>query len=120
MTDGVIPFEPALRRKKQGTCQHLMCEVDDDAASLTCAECDAELDPWWFLRRQAIEAEERQAKFENEKKSVDDWFATMRALAEKLALEVAELQILKNELSNERVGESTLGTIRSRRRKRNA
>ncbi len=60
MTD-VIEFAPFLKRKKASECRHLTYVVGMKEASLTCQDCDADLDPWWVLRSLVERSEELEA-----------------------------------------------------------
>jgi Ser-tRNA(Ala) deacylase AlaX len=49
----VVDLVPRIRFAKQRTCKHLTASVAMTEASLTCDDCDAEIDPWWYLRVMA-------------------------------------------------------------------
>jgi hypothetical protein len=121
----ILDLTSRLRRKKQTECQHDGCEVDDTAASLTCANCGAEIDPWLFIRQQARHAEryaERLAAAEREIAAKYDEgngkIAKQNETIMRLNAEIQQLTSLKNELWNTRVEGWQLGMVASRRRKR--
>lgn len=52
----VISLEPFLRIRKAKECAHAHVEVDMTAAELTCDDCKAKIDPWWYIRHLATSA----------------------------------------------------------------
>ena len=56
----ILEFAPHLKRKREreSACTHENCEIDMNAAELSCADCGAEIDPWWYLRRLVQDGEE--------------------------------------------------------------
>lgn len=122
---GVIPIEAFIRRKKKGTCPHLHVEVDDDAASLSCSDCDAELDPWWFLRYQARNQELWEAHTQAQQKELDEvvekhnrWVAQANETIRIFNAQIQHLCDVKNRLSNEMIGGERLGSLARRRPRR--
>lgn len=123
----VLDLTSRLRRKKQDGCTHSHVEVDDTAASLTCVDCDAEIDPWWFIREQARHAErcaERLAAAEREIAAKYDEgnakIAKQNEIIVRLNEEIRRLTEAKNALWNTNVDGQQLGWIvrRSGKRKR--
>lgn len=117
MSDGIIEFAPRLAMRRASECAHAHVEVDEDAADLSCTDCGAALDPWWFIRGLAeYEQHERDAR----QKQIDDharWVATANETIARLTREVSELTAAKNRLWNEQVNGAPLGTqVRRRRR----
>lgn len=121
----VIDMLPALRRKKRAECKHVSASVDMTAASLTCDACDAELDPWWYLRQLAREPERYQAWWDQQKAAHQEWAAKTRALEERtkarcLAMqeECNRLVDLRNRLWSEQVDGKPLGSYAMPRRRK--
>ena len=121
----ILDLTSRLRRKKQAQCRHASCEVDDKAASLTCVDCGAEIDPWWFIRDQARHAERYAERFAEAEREIaakyDEGNAKIAKQNEtitRLNAEIQQLTSIKNELWNTRVEGQQLGLVASRRRKR--
>ncbi len=121
----VIDMLPALRRKKRAECKHASASVDMSAASLTCDACDAELDPWWYLRQLAREPERYQAWWDEQKAAHDAWLAKAQAFEVRtkerciaLQAEYERLVELKNRLWNEQIDGRPLGTYAMPRRRK--
>jgi DNA repair exonuclease SbcCD ATPase subunit len=83
----VLDLAPRLRWKQQKDCKHLNVEVANDSAELSCRTCGRPLDPWWFLRRQAADAEEWGR-----------WFAEQRGIAAQLEKDIAARVEAANQL----------------------
>ncbi len=122
---GVISLEPLIRRRKQRACKHVHVEVDDDAASLTCITCDAEIDPWWYIRRLAShEVRVREHYDEINRQGLaaiekhNAWVVTANATIQRLNAEIQHLADVKNKLTNESVNGERLGTVARRHRRR--
>lgn len=41
----VIDIKPHIVRRRRSACEHEYVAVDETSASLTCCDCDAEIDP---------------------------------------------------------------------------
>lgn len=112
----VISLEPFLRVRKAKECVHAHVEVDMDAAVLTCDDCKAPLDPWWYIRHLATSASHQfQQHHELEMR--------VRALEEQIRLKVEQankhLQEINGEISRMRGVRDTLAAERiARQRKR--
>jgi hypothetical protein len=124
---GVINIEPFIRRKKRSACHHIHVEVDDDAASLTCIDCDAELDPWWFLRRQAHNREEWQASIDARRQEMDAlvekhnaWVVKANETIRECNAQIQHLYDVKNRLGNALINGERLGNLARRRPRRRA
>jgi hypothetical protein len=115
MTD-IIDLAPRIRRKRMPECTHESVEVDDTAASLTCADCEVELDPWWWLRRQAHDHEAEQKRQAKAQAQLDEWLRTANEKCQALHAEIVRLTEAKNRLWNTQVDGRPLGAITKRRR----
>jgi len=118
MTD-VIEFAPFLKRKKASECRHLTYVVGMKEASLTCSDCDAELDPWWVLRSLVERSEELEAadaerharalaafqewevRCKDAMRHHEAWVAGANARIEKLTAEINRLMAQKLRLAND-------------------
>ncbi len=118
MTD-VIEFAPFLKRKLAAECDHRTFVVGMKEASLTCADCDAELDPWWVLRSMVERSEELAAEeasyHERAQKAFREWeekckqamriheawVAGANSRTEKLTAEINRLMAQKLRLAND-------------------
>ncbi len=119
----VLDLRPRIAQKRTATCEHLYVEVDENAADLSCADCGAALDPWWYIRTMAQAHEEVVAFRDGQQKHFDDWRAQANATVQRLGQEIAELVALKNKLWNERgdaTGGRPLGSLVRRHRPRKA
>ena len=125
MSGKVLDLAPLLRRKKASACKHRSASVDDESPSLTCDDCEAEIEPWWFIRRMAKESEVVRAEWDaviaDGEARMAEGNARISKLNEqitKLNTELVALQDLKNRLSNEQFGGRLLGHIVKRPRQR--
>lgn len=121
----ILDIRPAIRRKQQAACAHRAVSVDDSARSMTCDDCDAEIDPWWYLRGLARDTEKLGEYRRSIEAACDDKIAQCNAsIAERNATIVrlnAEVQALvatKNRLWNEQIDGRPLGAIMTRPRRR--
>lgn len=114
----IIDIATRIKRKRAADCGHLNVEVDDNSASLSCGNCGAELDPWWFLRRMAHDEERENAHWHAEHARITEWCAQANATMTRLQREISELTAAKNRLWNERVNDAPLGTQLRKRRGR--
>lgn len=127
MTD-VIDIKPFLKRKKERECEHHRVLVGMKSAELTCDECSAELDPWWYLRKLVEREEAWDACLAAQTKYLEDQRARGNAIITemseriaRLTREVTRLQDTKNKLINESHNGRLLGAIVAHpRRKRRA
>ena len=83
------------------------------AASLTCCDCGAELDPWWYLRHLATRPDELEAEEARHNKQIADKMAECNARVEymnntltRLQKEIDKLRAAKSKLVVETVGSS--------------
>jgi hypothetical protein len=121
----ILDIRPAIRRKRAAACQHSIVTVDDSAASLTCDDCEAEIDPWWYLRGLARDTE-RLGEYRREIESGCDAkiaecnvaIAKLNATIERLNAEVQKLVETKNRLWNEQINGRALGSIVAHPRRR--
>lgn len=120
----IIDLRPLIRRKQQAICKHVHVTVSFDAADLTCDDCDAKIDPWWYIRRLCEYAEELQAwrlkleqdvdaKIENGNRAI----VRMNETITRLNAEISRLTDVKNNLSNESVGGRLVGHAAARPRR---
>lgn len=121
----ILDIRPALRRKKQASCGHRSVSVDDAAASLTCDECEADIDPWWYLRQLALHNEKvteyrRQVEVDCDAKMAEcnAKIAKFNETVERLNAEIRQLNETKNRLWNEQIGGRPLGMIVTHPRRR--
>ena len=114
----VIDIGPRLTRKKQAACKHNNVEVDLAVASLTCTDCDGELDPWWYLRRWATASDRELAEWSRAREEHERWVKVGNAEIAKLNAEIARLHEIKRDLGNEKVGDKTLRAVAARARRR--
>lgn len=121
----VLSIEPRIRRRQQQECKHHHVEVDDTAASLTCLDCKAELDPWWYLRNMAHHDDLWEARHNAQKKEMADqiaqheaWLAKANETIQKYNAEIQHLVDVKNRLSNEYVDGIRVGSLARRLRRR--
>lgn len=101
-TEAILDLGPALLAKKHRECNHPYALVADNEASLTCNECGAELDPWWFLRRQANDEESWRKRYERYAKLEDTARANYEALCRRLQDKIDNLTAEVNSLIKER------------------
>jgi hypothetical protein len=119
MTADVIEFAPLLKRKQAAECDHLTCLVGMNEASVSCSDCDAELDPWWVLRSLVERSEELEAadaarharnlaalqEWEEKRKEAmrlhEAWVAGANSRIEKLTAEINRLMAQKLRLAND-------------------
>lgn len=125
----VIDLMPRLRLKAQNDCKHAKaCTVDPRAASLTCDECDAKIDPWMYIRWVASADLDLEQRREAVKADIARAVEQGNAAISQLNDEIRALNKLKYELLNEnvqaRVSKNgavethSLGSIQRRRAKR--
>ncbi len=121
----ITNIEPFIRRRKKRSCPHLHVEVCDDAQSLSCVDCDVELDPWWFLRNWAHNEEAWDAHLAAQQRQMDAMFAKHNAWVEQANVTIADynqqiqhLCDVKNRLQNEVIGGERLGSLARRRPRR--
>jgi hypothetical protein len=114
----ILDLAPRLAKKKADACKHDCCEVDMDAAELSCTECGAELDPWWYLRRMARDEAAEIKRKQDAIARFDAWCAQANAKSSKLTDEIAELLAVKNQLWNTPVDGVPLGSIAAKRNRR--
>lgn len=123
----MLDLGPALIAKKRSECKHPYALVDDVAASLTCSECGAELDPWTFLRKLAHDEELWRKRFERyrdlEAKAEAKYREHCASLDAKLKFQTDEINRLietKNRLWNERdpATGQPIGSLARRSRRR--
>jgi hypothetical protein len=118
----IIDIGPRLRAKRNKGCTHERASVDMKAASLTCNECDAEIDPWWWIRREAekatsvIEEAERAAAAKIEE--CNSRIARANETIRRLGAEVDALMATKSRLQNEQVNGQVVGLVRRSPRRR--
>lgn len=113
---GTIDLTAYIRRKRMSECTHEFVEVDDSAASLTCVECGAEIDPWWFLRNQAAHFEAQEAQRAKQREQYEAWCRNANEKAARLQSEIVQLTEQKNRLWNTQIDGRPLGVIARRRR----
>lgn len=126
MGDDIIDLQPFIRRKQQLICAHQHTEVGNEGdASLTCSDCGAEIEPWWFIRRLAgweSRLKERHKEYQDacakQRAEHEEWMARVNADRQRLADEVNHLIATKNALSNEVVNGQRLGLVARRRPRR--
>jgi hypothetical protein len=53
----LLEFKPVVKRGRPGSCHHAHFTVSETEAKLTCRDCEAPIDPWWALRKIAVEHE---------------------------------------------------------------
>lgn len=115
----VIEFSPFLKRKQASECAHTTYVVGMKEASLTCHDCDAELDPWWVLRSLVLRYEEEEAartaqrrramaafqeweaKCKQAMRFHERWVADANARIEKMTAEINRLRAEKLRLAND-------------------
>lgn len=112
----LLDLVPRLKRKLASECKHRYAEVDDEAASLTCVDCGAELDPWWYIRQLARDADADAEERRVARAHYEQWCAQANAKVARLQGEIAELTNAKNRLWNEQVNGAPLGSQVRRRR----
>lgn len=100
----VVDLVPRIRIAKQRSCAHMRVSVDMTAASLTCEDCDVEVDPWWYLRVMATrreatikEHDARIAALEVEYKKAYAWHA---AQVERMNADIVEKNSRINHLNS--------------------
>lgn len=121
----IIDLLPLIRRKRQLVCPHQHTEVGDEGdASLTCSDCDAKLDPWWYIRRLAdweSKLKERHQEYtaacDTKMKETNEIIERQNETITRLNAEISRLTDVKNQLSNERVGDRLLGHAAARPRR---
>lgn len=91
----IIDLPLWVTQRKRGPCTHPGAAVDMTAASLSCTECKAEIDPWWYLRRMAQEGD--TARFaitsaRRERERINLEIDKLKALRRTLRAQVARLQ----------------------------
>lgn len=125
----VLDLRPRLTARRRKECKHNCVTVDMTLAELTCDDCNAPLDPWWYIRRLAADdAEERDstsrwiaeqhAKYETWAKDADSRMRNMNEQIQRRHEEITALYATKNRLMAEQVGGVRVGSVRrSPRRK---
>ena len=124
-TDDIVDLRPYIRRKQQLTCSHQHTEVGHEGdASLTCGDCGAEIDPWWFIRRLSdweTRLKERHREYtvayEAKVKEGEALVAKLNAMISRLNDEIGHPYDVKNRLSNESINGQRLGAAAARRRR---
>lgn len=115
----VLDLAPMLRRKRAGACKHPTVLIDDGAASATCEDCGAEIDPWLLLRQIANERDDYDARIDAELAAkLAEANAHLDKLRRQLAYytdEVNELIERRNRLWHEQINGKPLGTYRKTR-----
>ena len=123
----IIDLGPRLLARKQADCTHTRALVCDTTASLTCDECGAEIDPWWYLRKLANDESilrtnvERYSQLEDQAKvKYEAAVKRMNEHLERLTNEVNHLINERNRLWNLAVpGDGRpLGSVSRRTRRR--
>ncbi len=126
MSDDVLDLRPRIRRKLAETCDHRFISVGMDEASATCDDCDADLDPWWALRRYVKGCEElvawREKIIASAERQVEETIANgnaaiaiQNATIVRLNGEVSELTERKNRLMNAKIDGMILSNYRKTR-----
>lgn len=115
---GVLDLRPAIQRKRSSECAHDYVEIDDTLPSLSCADCGAELDPWWYLRKRAAAAADERNEWAEAARRFDGWIASTSATIARQHAEIARLTELKNRLWNESINGAPLGSQVKRPRRR--
>lgn len=123
MSDDVIDLRPLIRARKASDCTHPYVSVSEIEASLTCDECDAELDPWWFIRKMAND-QARWDKFTSDNQKASDdvvarhtaWMAKANEDIARYNAEIQQLVSEKNRLWNEQINGRPLGAQARRAR----
>lgn len=122
---GVLDLQPYIRRRARSACKHNHVEVDDDAASLTCVDCDADLDPWWYIRKLAHDVEVQRAYYDDLHKKADAqiaqhaaWIEEANARIRAYNADIQHLTDVKSKLQNEHINGERLGTVARRHRRR--
>lgn len=125
MAGRLLDLRPLIKRKQQEACKHDWATVSMTVAVLTCDDCDAPLDPWWYLRHICQRDEEMLAWRKRQEEVVDDKIEEVnKSIARgnetimRLNAEIKRLTDLKSELFNERVGDRQLGAIAARPNRR--
>lgn len=124
----VLDIRPRLRAKRAKSCTHPCVSVDYTIASLTCDDCEAEIDPWWWIRKVAKddvdlrESTDRAvaAKYAEMNEAVrkhNAWVATANETIERKNAEINRLYAAKNRLMNETVNGVRVGSPKRRARK---
>jgi hypothetical protein len=117
----VIDIKPRLIARRKSECKHRSVLVGMTEAVLECETCGAALDPWWYIRREATEAESvieganrlADAKLDECNKAI----ATTNETLRRLNAEVEALNATRNRLANEVVNGQRVGSsVRGRRK----
>ena len=111
MTAEIIDLSSRIRVRRQGSCAHEHVEVAETEASMSCVDCGAEIDPWWFLRAEGRRAEERQREQAVREAMLEEWRLAAVATIERLNAEIATLTEAKNRLWNTQVDGRPLGSL---------
>jgi len=117
----LLDLQPRLRLKLQASCSHQFVSVDMSAADLTCDECGAEIDPWWYLRdlakRNDAHLAWHQKVIDDVNQRVDAFnadIADMNDRIRKLNDEINRLNNRRLELANTTVNGIRVGSRRRR------
>lgn len=125
----VIDIRPRLRARRAKTCKHACVTVDFEIASLTCDDCEAEIDPWWWIRKVAkddIDLREsadravaaKYAEMEEAVRKHNAWVATANETIDRKNAEIRALYDTKNRLANEVINGVRVGSVTRRTRSR--
>ena len=121
MSDDVLDLGPRLRARRHQDCRHAEVTVDLTIALLTCDACEAELDPWWYLRRMATEdqdiRQETDRVIAQRILEANEKIGRLNEVIKQKNDEVAALYATKNRLQNEMVGDVRVGAAVKRSRK---
>lgn len=97
----VLDLRPVLKRKRAAECPHDYAEVSETTASLTCGDCELEIDPWWYLRKLANDDERRCAEVTAVIEQYNAWCTSANEKLKRLHDEISQLTATKNRLYNE-------------------
>jgi hypothetical protein len=114
----VIDLTPLIRMRSSHKCKHEHVTVSDYAASLTCDECDVEIDPWEYLRRLANSEKYFADRRRRIDQDIEERLQIGNSKLKSLNERISELVDQLNALGNVVVGGVPLHTHVRRARKR--
>lgn len=112
----LLDFEQFVKRRKAAECDHGHVTVDEVLPQLTCDDCGADLDPWWYIRALAAQEDEQRAHRAAQRERYTKWAAQVRAQVEHYRTQIEDLVATKNRLANEWVDGQRVGSQVRRRR----
>ncbi len=106
----MLDLLPRIQQRKQSACPHLKTTVSLSENELTCDDCNKVIDPFWYIRREALNREQldkdraaAEKEFERWKESVEQWKQQVRAREVYYNEKIQKLTDRYNKLMNTQV-----------------